>query len=189
MEGSLGVDATVIASFARGTRSKGPHAATDPDAGWYVRDGDHADPDQLNPAGNAVPVRTSRKKKLVYGYDATLAVARNPHKRDTPQARVGDPTNIPALAMGVRLDKPGHNPGGNAIAILSDILRRGTNLAMSPPTPYTTTPRKTTGSYHFAPSVTSQPMGTPRTILVLKLKPMAGSRSKAPGTAPTCPGH
>ncbi|TMR40617.1 hypothetical protein, partial [Actinomadura geliboluensis] len=48
-EGSLGMDATVIATFARGTRTRGPLTSTDPDAGWYVRTGDHADPDLPNP--------------------------------------------------------------------------------------------------------------------------------------------
>jgi hypothetical protein len=43
-EGSLGVDATFTATYARGTRADAPYTPADPDAGWYIRDGDHAHP-------------------------------------------------------------------------------------------------------------------------------------------------
>ncbi|MGW7464965.1 hypothetical protein ACWGJT_09695 [Streptomyces xantholiticus] len=46
-DGSLAVDATPVRTFARGRKANGPELATDPDAGWYVRDGDHRDPDTL----------------------------------------------------------------------------------------------------------------------------------------------
>ncbi|WP_146087491.1 hypothetical protein [Thermomonospora echinospora] len=131
-DGSLGVDATVIATFARGTRTKGPLTSTDPDAGWYVRDGDHADPDHPNPA--AVPLgptttsadKRKNKNKMVFGYDLTLAVARNPHHDPSPRTNgCGDPAKLPALIMGMRLGRPGHNPGTNGIAVLTGIRRRG----------------------------------------------------------------
>ena len=44
-EVSLGIDATPVRTFSRGRRTNGPELATDPDAGWYVREGDHRDPD------------------------------------------------------------------------------------------------------------------------------------------------
>src|SRR5690606_41769262 len=43
-DGSCAVDGTAFATFARGVKTAGPVTATDPDAGWYVRAGDHRDP-------------------------------------------------------------------------------------------------------------------------------------------------
>jgi hypothetical protein len=135
-DGSLGVDATFIATYARGVRTSAPYTATDPDAGWYIRDGDHADPDLPNPADphansshrreEGKGARPKRKPKRAFGYDATLAVARNPHHaRPTSTGGCGDPSQIPALVMGFKLDKPGHNPGTNGIAVLTDVQKRG----------------------------------------------------------------
>lgn len=132
-DGSLGVDATVIGTFARGvaTGDKATHTSTDPDAGLYVREGDHADPNRPNPAatgesGGAGRTRTRRRSKILHGYDATLAVARNPHH--IPQSAdtgCGDPTEIPALVLGMKLGKPGHRPGEIGIDVLADVRRRG----------------------------------------------------------------
>ncbi|MEU6777369.1 hypothetical protein [Streptomyces sp. NPDC046759] len=44
-EVSLGIDATPVRTFSRSRRTRGPELATDPDAGWYVREGDHRNPD------------------------------------------------------------------------------------------------------------------------------------------------
>lgn len=41
----MGIDATPIRTFSRGRVTNGPELATDPAAGWYVRYGDHRDPD------------------------------------------------------------------------------------------------------------------------------------------------
>lgn len=134
-DGSLGIDATFIATYARGTRADAPSTSTDPDAGWYIRDGDHADPNLPNPAdppthpshhSGKASRRTKRKPKKGFGYDATLAVARNPHHTPSPHTGgCGDPAHIPALIMGFQLDKPGHNPGANGIDVLTDIRNRG----------------------------------------------------------------
>ncbi|MFB4301058.1 hypothetical protein [Actinomadura sp. NTSP31] len=128
-DGSLGVDATVIGTPARGTSTRNPLTSTDPDAGWYTRSGDHADPHDPNPAGSSPAtdqdrLRGGRSGKFLFGYDAAIAVARNPHHDPVP-GRIGDPAEIPALIMGLRLSKPGHMPGQNGIAVLSDIVRRG----------------------------------------------------------------
>ncbi|MCW2888162.1 MAG: hypothetical protein JWL58_5024 [Streptosporangiaceae bacterium] len=143
-DGSLGIDATVIATFARGTSTNGPHTSTDPDAGWYVREGDHRDPaisDQAapagrqgrpghpehnNPGGIRATQKTRRKAKIMFGYDVALAVSRNPHHDPQPgPGGCGDPKVLPALVMGMKLSKPGFDPGRNGIAVLTDIQRRG----------------------------------------------------------------
>ncbi|MEV5573431.1 hypothetical protein AB0L06_25595 [Spirillospora sp. NPDC052269] len=131
-DGSLGLDATFTATFARGTATRGPVTSTDPDAGWYVRTGDHSDPDLPGtPARPGPPRREPRRgrrrdAKTGFGYDAALAIARNPHHQQAPQPRgCGDPDRLPALVMGMKLSKPGHDPGTNGIHVLADVRRRG----------------------------------------------------------------
>ncbi|WP_449064113.1 hypothetical protein [Planomonospora algeriensis] len=99
-DGSIGIDATPVATYAQGVGTGGPRTATDPDAGWYIRAGDHRDPG-TGPDGSAAAraerpssaarrtagkpgkrttgVKRSGFLKHLFGYDATLAIARNPH--------------------------------------------------------------------------------------------------------------
>lgn len=114
-------------TYSRGLRTTGPDLATDPDAGWYVREGDHRDPD-------ALPAHSTKKNgkrqrtaaKAMFGYDATLAIARNPHRDGTPRPDgTADPRVPPGVVTGFTLDKPGHAPGPNAIRVLADVRRRG----------------------------------------------------------------
>ncbi|QLE75260.1 hypothetical protein FGW37_29960 [Streptomyces rectiverticillatus] len=126
-DGSTALDATPVRTYSRGLRTTGPDLATDPDAGWYVREGDHRDPDTL-PAPN--PKKNSKRKrtaaKAMFGYDATLAIARNPHRDGTPRPDgTADPRVPPAVVTGFTLDRPGHAPGPNAIRVLADVRRRG----------------------------------------------------------------
>ncbi|MFE2685198.1 hypothetical protein [Streptomyces mirabilis] len=60
-EVSLGVDATPVRTFSRGRHTNGPELATDPDAGWYVREGDHRDPPRPSPAPCVHPRRPPRR--------------------------------------------------------------------------------------------------------------------------------
>ncbi|WP_242910729.1 hypothetical protein [Actinomadura terrae] len=124
-DGSVGVDATPVETFARGVSAKRDYTSTDPDAAYYVREGDHRDPD-LTPSAPRPRGRRRTTNKLLWGYDATLAVARNPHHDPQPMPNgCGDPEALPALTVGFMLDKPGHSPGANGIAVLDDIRRRG----------------------------------------------------------------
>ncbi|TDD32922.1 hypothetical protein E1287_21210 [Actinomadura sp. KC06] len=124
-DGSVGIDATPIETFARGVSAKKDFTSTDPDAAYYVREGDHRDPD-LTPSKPRPRGRRRTTNKLLWGYDATLAVARNPHHDPQPMpGGCGDPEALPALTMGFILDKPGHSPDGNGIAVLNDIRHRG----------------------------------------------------------------
>ena len=63
-DGSVGVDATPIATFARGVSAKKAYTSSDPDAGYYIRQGDHRDPD-LTPPQPGRRVRRRTKDKLL----------------------------------------------------------------------------------------------------------------------------
>lgn len=138
-DGSIAVDATPIATYARGVRTGGEHTATDPDAGWYVREGNHRDPDttarKVTQADHTAKPTTSKTKssrkgkptavKYLFGYDATLVIARDVTHTPTAPGRHGDPHRLPALILGMVLDKPGYSPGPNAVTALADVRSRG----------------------------------------------------------------
>ncbi|WP_405881054.1 hypothetical protein OG762_22130 [Streptomyces sp. NBC_01136] len=140
-EVSLGIDATPIRTFSRGRATKGPELATDPDAGWYVREGDHRDPDTpvtgaLRPppppakkSHAKAPQRqkkTSLKKKYLFGYDAHLIVTRDAeHDVVLLDDGTPNPDVLPVLVLGVALDKPGQRPAYNGVKILNRMQERG----------------------------------------------------------------
>ncbi|HCA84963.1 MAG TPA: hypothetical protein DEQ61_05390, partial [Streptomyces sp.] len=85
---SMAIDATPVRTYSRGLRTNGPELATDPDAGWYVREGDHRDPDAVAdvikpsraPRGPTTGNRQKKlppKRKYLFGYDAHLLVSRD----------------------------------------------------------------------------------------------------------------
>lgn len=110
-KGSVGHDATYVGTWARGRAKKSKWASTDPDAGHYVRQGDHQAPDDIG--GRYHKDGTPKSK---FGYDCEIAVM----GADDPD----DARRFPYLAMGIRLHKPGFAPGPNCIAVLADIGRR-----------------------------------------------------------------
>lgn len=122
-DGATGLDATAVAAFARGTPTLGPLTSTDPDAGWYVREGDHKDPDTPPAAGTKDPRRRSVRKHL-FGYEATLAVlAHSHHAPHLPGLPTG--TRLPSVTTAITVHRPGVEPGGNAIRALADQRERG----------------------------------------------------------------
>ncbi|MFG2738734.1 hypothetical protein ACGFY0_01500 [Streptomyces chartreusis] len=140
-EVSLGVDATPVRTFSRGRRTNGPELATDPDAGWYVREGDHRDPDapvaesmrpSSPPAKKGKPKasqdrrKTSLKKKYLFGYDAHLIVTRDAeHDAVLLDDGTPNPSVLPALVLGLALDKPGQRPAYNGLKVLNRLRERG----------------------------------------------------------------
>ncbi|MFD8501291.1 hypothetical protein ACFV2L_00860 [Streptomyces sp. NPDC059687] len=139
-EVSLGVDATPIRAFSRGRRTNGPEFATDPDAGWYVREGDHRDPDatpsdamQPSPPAKKGKAKASKsktkyssRKKYLFGYDAHLIVTRDAeHDAVLLDDGTPNPEVLPALVLGAALDKPGHRPAYNGLKILNRMDERG----------------------------------------------------------------
>lgn len=142
-DGSLAVDATPIRTFARGRKSHGPELSTDPDAGWYVREGDHRDPDTV-PVAETMRASSDRQKKrntkqrrkektslkkkakYLFGYDAAFAVTRDARHDDVLlDDNTPDPDVLPALVLGVALDKPGQRPAYNGLKILKRLRERG----------------------------------------------------------------
>ncbi|MBR7831723.1 hypothetical protein KDL01_00540 [Actinospica durhamensis] len=125
-DGSGSVDGTAVRAYAKGLRSKGPATATDPDAAWHVRTGDHAEHEAVAEGGKNRTGKKEGRAQFKYAYEATLAIARDPRHDGAPRPDgTPNPAVIPALVLGFALDKPGYDPGGNAIRILADVQGRG----------------------------------------------------------------
>ena len=119
-KGSIGVDATLVRSFARGPKrprgQTGPGKkreikvhSVDPDAGWYSREKDERDDGTEQRPGADKPV---------YGYDLALAVA-------APDD-ASDDADFPSVIMGMAvLDRPSHEPGRNGVRALASVRARG----------------------------------------------------------------
>ncbi|MFJ5614667.1 hypothetical protein ACIQCJ_35475 [Streptomyces sp. NPDC093221] len=212
---SIAVDATPIRTYSRGRRTGGPELATDPDAGWYVREGDHRDPaaapvaDAMRPAEEARPSRratssakqkkggkqakgkkTSLKKKAakyLFGYDAALAVTRDSRHDDTLLGdNTPDPNVLPALVLGLSLDKPGCRPGYNGLKAIKRLRDRGYPPGyLAGDTAYNnSTPAE--WQLPVLALATNPSTTTAATSSASKPTPKARSSSKAPGTARRC---
>jgi len=105
--GGLAVDATPLGTFARhAERTRGKknrqivvHSA-DPDAGWYVKEGDHSDND-------------SGVTKLLWGYEHTLVFA-----GATTKAERG---MFPKVLLGIAPPhRPGESPGRNGTTAVTE---------------------------------------------------------------------
>jgi hypothetical protein len=105
--GSVGLDATVMPLFSRGPSVRSGTSASDPDGGWYVREGDHRD--LTGPNGKKL-------RKLYWALEATIV---------TMGRR---PMTVPAhpnLFLAVCLGRPGEDPGGSAVRLLASVRERG----------------------------------------------------------------
>jgi hypothetical protein len=131
-DGSACVDATVIGTYAKGLAPNSPVTSTDPDAAWYVRTAKHKDPlalDDLAPAsaqqdkkGAGLQKKAERIKKRLFGYDASLVIARDPDHDSVPLPDgSANPNVVPALVIAFSVDKPSHRPGHVAIEALQQI--------------------------------------------------------------------
>ncbi|MFJ6495412.1 hypothetical protein [Streptomyces virginiae] len=108
----------------RSARVRGPHTATDPDAAWFVREGDHRDPSDT-PGGGA---KRKKAKRIVYGFEATLVVTGETSPGSRGYSHNPNPDNehrLPALVLAFTVHEPGHDPAGNALTALRDVHRRG----------------------------------------------------------------
>jgi hypothetical protein len=83
-DGCTGLDATPVPLFSRGPSRRTGLCASDPDGGWYVREGDHRERED----DKGKPLR-----KISWALEATIATTARPPRR-------------PA-----RLPEPGHRPG------------------------------------------------------------------------------
>ncbi len=106
-DGSAGLDATVVPLFSRGPSARARTSASDPDGGWYVREGDHRD--VLGPKGKKL-------RKVFWAQEATIVTMGRP-----PGAV---PTH-PNLVLAACLGRPGEDPGGTAVRLLTSVRARG----------------------------------------------------------------
>jgi hypothetical protein len=106
-DGCTGLDATAVPLFSRGPSKRTGLCASDPDGGWYVREGDHRDRED----NTGKPLR-----KIAWALEATIATMARP-----PLA----PPAHPNLAAGLALTRPGEDPGGTGTRVLASVAARG----------------------------------------------------------------
>ncbi len=105
--GGTALDATPVPLFSRGPSKRTGLSASDPDGGWYVREGDHRERED----DKGKPLR-----KLAWALEATIAVTARPP---------GAPPAHPNLAIGLALTRPGEDPGGTGARVLASVAARG----------------------------------------------------------------
>jgi hypothetical protein len=105
--GSVGLDATPVPLWSRGTSVRTGRPAADPDGGWYVREGDHRE--GTGPTGKAL-------RKLFWALEATIVtMGRGP----------GEVPRHPNLVVGLVLGRPGEDPAGTGVRVLRRVRERG----------------------------------------------------------------
>ena len=105
--GGTGLDATPVPLFSRGPSKRTGLCASDPDGGWYVREGDHRERED----DKGKPLR-----KIAWALEATIAATARPP---------GAPPGCPDLAIGMAMTRPGEDPGGTGARVLASAAARG----------------------------------------------------------------
>jgi hypothetical protein len=105
---AYGLDATPIPLFSRGPSRRAGLCASDPDGGWYVRDGDHREREDH---------KGRPRSRVAWALEATVAT--------TASAVPGTVGSFPNLVVGLALGRPGTDPGGTAVRVLAGVLSRG----------------------------------------------------------------
>jgi hypothetical protein len=93
--------------FSRGPSKRTGLTASDPDGGWYVREGDHRD---------AEDHQGRKRTKIAWALEATIATTARPP---------GTEPACPNLAIGLALARPGEDPGGTGARVLASVAARG----------------------------------------------------------------
>ena len=106
-DGCTGLDATPVPLFSRGPSRRTGLCGSDPDGGWYVREGDHRERED----DKGKPLR-----KIAWALEATIATMARPP---------GAPPAHPDLAIGLALARPGEDPGGTGARVLASVAARG----------------------------------------------------------------
>ncbi|MHB8440395.1 MAG: hypothetical protein ACYDD4_14740 [Acidimicrobiales bacterium] len=105
---AYGLDATPVPLFSRGPSTRSGLCATDPDGGWYVREGDHREREDH---------RGRQRSRVAWALEATLLTTASPEP--------GRVASFPNLVVGLALDRPGVDPGGTALRVLAGARARG----------------------------------------------------------------
>jgi hypothetical protein len=106
-DGSAGLDATVVPLYSRGPSKSSGTCASDPDGGWYVRDGDRREEEDH---------KGRRRSKVAWALEATIV---------TMARRPGAAPSHPNLALGLVMARPGEDPGGVGVRVLASLSSRG----------------------------------------------------------------
>jgi hypothetical protein len=106
-DGSTGPGAAPVPLFSPGPSRRTGLCASDPDGGWYVREGDH--PEREDDKGKP-------PRKICWALEATIAVTARPP---------GAPPATPNLAIGLALARPGEDLGGTGARVLASVAARG----------------------------------------------------------------
>jgi hypothetical protein len=106
-DGGTSLDATPVPLFSRGPSRRAGLSASDPDGGWYVREGDHRDRED----NTGKPPR-----KICWALEATIATTARPP---------GAPPATPNLAIAMAMTRPGEDPGGTGTRVLASAAARG----------------------------------------------------------------
>jgi hypothetical protein len=106
-DGGTSLDATPVPLFSRGPSRRAGLCASDPDGGWYIREGDHRQRED----NTGKPLR-----KIAWALEATIAATARPP---------GAPPATPNLAIGLAMTRPGEDPGGTGARVLASAAARG----------------------------------------------------------------
>ena len=117
-DGGTGLDATPVPLFSRGPSKRSGLCASDPDGGWYVREGDHRERED----DKGKPLR-----KLAWALEATIATTARPPRRAARAARTSrsawpwpGPAKTPAAPAHESSPLPppaGTSPAGSATTV------------------------------------------------------------------------
>jgi len=113
------IDGTPLPLHARGKGLDQNLVSADPDGGWYVREGDHADPTET---GTAKGPRTSKDK--FKRTTSKYTWARDIHLIVTADASHPDRLYMPSIPLAFTTDVPGRDPAGAARSLLADLQSR-----------------------------------------------------------------
>jgi hypothetical protein len=106
-DGSVGLDATPVPLFSRGPSSRSGRCASDPDGGWYVREGDHREVE--GPGGKKL-------RKVFWATEATIVTMGRP---------TGSVPTHPNLVLALALGRPGEDPSSTGVSLLGQVRARG----------------------------------------------------------------
>jgi hypothetical protein len=105
---AYGLDATAVPLFSRGPSKRTNLCASDPDGGWYVREGDHREREDH---------RGRTRSRVAWALEATVLT--------TASGTPGTLSSFPNLVVGLALTRPGIDPGGTATRVLRGARTRG----------------------------------------------------------------